>query len=445
MTDTRTVHPTVADLVGPVFASVIERRPIAMQFWDGSRMGARDAEATVLVRSPDALRRIVFAPGELGLGRAYVAGDLDIEGDVYAVLGGQVTHLALDRRAMLAAWNAARALHLIGRPLPLPIEEMRLRGRLHSRQRDAAAIAHHYNVGNDFYRLLLGPTMAYSCAFWGRPGMDLDDAQVAKFELVCQKLGLRPGMRLLDIGCGWGGLAMHAARHHGVTVVGITIAAAQAELARRRVAEAGLGDAVAIRLQDYRDVDDGPFDAVSSIGMFEHVGEEQQRAYFDRIQTLLVPEGRLLNHAISSPNSNFGRVGKRSFMGRYVFPDGQLHEVGHTVTAMQDLGLEVRDVESLREHYALTLRAWVANLEDRWSEAVELVGAGRARVWRLYLAVSAVNFESGRTSIHQVLAVKPSEIGRSGMPASRSWLATDEWLGGIIDLRQRRVVRSALH
>jgi cyclopropane-fatty-acyl-phospholipid synthase len=433
-------HPpetTVADLLGPVFATVTGERPVALHFWDGSRLGPADPAATVTLRSPDALRRIIAAPGELGLARAYVAGDLELDGDIFAALGGEVSHLRLSRGDMVAAWRSARTLGLIGRPPPPPAEEMRLRGRLHSRERDAAAVAHHYNVGNDFYRLLLGETMAYSCAFWANPGMDLGAAQEAKFELVCQKLGLRPGMRLLDIGCGWGGMAMHAARHHGVRVVGITIASEQAHLAARRVAAAGMEGAVTIRLQDYRDVADGPFDAVSSIGMFEHVGVEQQRAYFKGIHGLLVPEGRLLNHAISSPDSSGGKVGARSFMGRYVFPDGELHEVGHTVTAMQDLGLEVRDVESLREHYARTLRAWVANLEASWDAAVRLAGPGRARVWRLYLAASAVNFEAGRTSIHQVLGVKPGPTGRSGMPATRDWLALEHWHGNEVDVRER--------
>ena len=262
--------------------------------------------------------------------------------------------------------------------------------------------------------------MAYSCAYWDRDGITLDDAQTAKFELICRKLDLRPGMRLLDIGCGWGGMVMHAARHRGVRAVGVTLASEQAELARKRIAEAGFTDQIEIRVQDYRDVVDGPYDAVSSIGMSEHVGRERLSTYFGQVFPLLRPKGRFLNHAISSPDTSGGRVPPRSFIGRYVFPDGELIEVGSSITAMQNLGFEVRDVESLREHYALTLRAWVDNLEADWDELVELVGAGRARVWRLYMAAAAVNFENNRTSIHQILAVRPEKFGDSAMPRTRA-------------------------
>jgi cyclopropane-fatty-acyl-phospholipid synthase len=315
--------------------------------------------------------------------------------------------------------KAARSLGVIGRPPPPPPEEARLRGGLHSRGRDARAIAHHYDVGNDFYRIVLGPSMTYSCAYWEQPGFALEDAQEAKYELICRKLGLHEGMRLLDVGCGWGGMVLHAARRHGVQVVGITISEAQADAAAKRVAEAGLTHRIEIRLQDYRDVSDGPFDAISSIGMFEHVGLRGLSAYFTNLSSLLAPRGRLLNHAISKPSGKAG-FNKNSFIPRYVFPDGELQEVGRVVTAMQELGLEVRDVESLREHYARTLRAWVANLEAEWDRAVELAGPARARIWRLYMAGSALGFEAGRINIHQVLAVKPDPGGASGMPPTRA-------------------------
>jgi cyclopropane-fatty-acyl-phospholipid synthase len=363
----------------------------------------------------------------LGLARAYVAGDIDIEGDVFEglairdALGSTRDQVSLsfsarDRWAML---KAARSLGVIGRPPPPPPEEARLRGGLHSRGRDARAIAHHYDVGNDFYRIVLGPSMTYSCAYWEQPGFALEDAQEAKYELICRKLGLHEGMRLLDVGCGWGGMVLHAARRHGVQAVGITISEAQADAAAKRVAEAGLTHRVEIRLQDYRDVSDGPFDAISSIGMFEHVGLRGLSAYFTNLSSLLAPRGRLLNHAISKPSGKAG-FNKNSFIPRYVFPDGELQEVGRVVTAMQELGLEVRDVESLREHYARTLRAWVANLEAEWDRAVELAGPARARIWRLYMAGSALGFEAGRINIHQVLAVKPDPGGASGMPPTRA-------------------------
>jgi cyclopropane-fatty-acyl-phospholipid synthase len=250
----------------------------------------------------------------------------------------------------------------------------------------------------------------------------LEQAQENKYELICRKLGLEPGMRLLDIGCGWGGMVMHAARHHGTQAVGVTISTRQAELAEKRAVEAGLSDQVEIRLQDYRDVGDGPYDAISSIGMFEHVGEARLSEYFERIHGLLRPGGRLLNHGISRPPNGGSKppIPRRSFMGRYVFPDGELHEVGRVTSVIQDAGFEVRHLESLREHYSLTLRRWVANLEAHWDEAVEDVGEERARVWWLYMAGSAIAFDLGRTQIHQILAV-PQADGRSGMPLRPSF------------------------
>jgi cyclopropane-fatty-acyl-phospholipid synthase len=253
--------------------------------------------------------------------------------------------------------------------------------------------------------------------------MTLEDAQHAKHELICRKLGLQNGMRLLDVGCGWGGMVIHAARHYGVSAVGVTISGQQADLASKRVAEAGLADRIEIRLQDYRDVSDGPFDAISSIGMFEHVGMSQLGEYFQILHGLLRDRGRLLNHAIGRSAPDRPSLDTGSFIGRYVFPDGELHEVGTIVTAMQKLGYEVRDVESLREHYARTLRAWVANLEANWEEAVQLVGAARARVWRLYMAGSAIGFEGNRINVHQVLGVKPDADGASGAPRTRrDWI-----------------------
>jgi cyclopropane-fatty-acyl-phospholipid synthase len=303
------------------------------------------------------------------------------------------------------------------RPLPPPDEEVRLRGRRHSKARDAAAISHHYDVSNTFYRLVLGPSLTYSCAVWHDPDDTLEAAQANKYELICRKLDLKPGMRLLDVGCGWGGMVMHAAKHHGVNAVGVTISRQQAELAEKRVAEAGLSDQVQIRVQDYRDVGDGPYDGISSIGMFEHVGEARLAEYFECLRHLARPEGRLLNHGISRPARNEkARLPRRSFINRYVFPDGELHEVGRVISITQDAGFEVRHVESLREHYALTLRQWVANLEEHWDEAVAEVGAPRARVWHLYMAGSAVNFEAGRTQVHQVLSVPREPDGRSGVP-----------------------------
>jgi cyclopropane-fatty-acyl-phospholipid synthase len=399
--------------------------PVGVEAYDGSHAGPRDAPATLLILSPDAIRRIVTAPGELGIGRAYVAGDLDVRGDVFFAL-------AELRRRLPNAWLSVPALaslaRLVGRdafrPLPPPPEEARLTGRRHSRERDAAAIAHHYDVSNEFYRLVLGPSMTYSCAVWDTPDVGLDAAQQAKYELISRKLGLREGMRLLDVGCGWGGMVIHAARTYGVRAVGVTLSQRQAEYAAKAVADAGVADRVEIRFVDYRDVRDGPYDAISSIGMFEHVGLHNLGLYFSRLHALLAPGGRLLNHGIARPArrdasggvpSTPSRLRRNSFVDRYVFPDGELHEVGAVISIMQSRGFEVRHAESLREHYALTLRAWVANLESSWDEAVGEVGSARARIWRLYMAASALNFEAGRSQVHQVLAVKAGD-GRAGMP-----------------------------
>lgn len=421
------VRETAADVLTPVLrATVGDDPPVRFVFWDDSGLGSADAPGTVRVTSPTALRRMLWAPGQLGIARAYVAGDLDVEGDIFEVLtllrDATPTNLRFGVDLVRAVADAARRLDVLGPPLPPPPQEAHQRGLRHSVTRDAAAIGHHYDVGNEFYRLVLGPSMTYSSARFVHPDDDLATAQAAKHELICRKLGLhrQPGMRLLDVGCGWGAMAMHAAAEHHARVVGITISAEQADLARRRVAEAGLGGQVEIRLQDYREVRDERYDAISSVGMSEHVGSSRIDRYFTTLTRLLVPRGRLLNQAISSVNGS--KPAPRSFAARYVFPDGELLDVGEIVLAMERSGLEVRDVESLREHYARTLRAWVANLEAGWDRAVALVGPGRARVWRLYMAGSAIGFEDNGIATHQVLGVKTGDDGDSGMPrTSAGW------------------------
>jgi cyclopropane-fatty-acyl-phospholipid synthase len=399
--------------------------PVRLRAWDGSEAGSAKPTTTIVLHSRRALRRLLWRPNELGLTRAYVAGDLAIEGDLFALLalpdtmaaGVDRPELRLRRRSMLAT---ALRLGAAGPPPRPPAEESRLRGQRHTRRRDRAAVSHHYDVGNDFYRLVLGSSMTYSCGYWESSDGSLAQAQAAKHELVSRKLGLAPGMRLLDVGCGWGSMAIHAAQEHGVQAVGVTISQAQAELARKRVAEAGLSGRVEIRLQDYRDVADGPYDAISSIGMAEHVGAVRLPEYAATLAGLLAPRGRLLNHAISK-SLRPGGDPRPSFLDRYVFPDGELLPVGTTVSALESAGLEVRDVESLREHYALTLRQWVANLEAGWDQVVRLSSVGRARVWRLYMAGAAVAFEWNRIGVHQVLAVKSAPD--SGLPLTRrGWL-----------------------
>lgn len=416
--------PSAADDFAPLFHALLGvDLAVAVCFWDGSRLGPAEAPATLHVRSPRALRRALYAPGELGLVRAYVLEEIDVTGDLEAAL------LALERanpdvRVDLKSWArtvvAAARRGVLGRPLPPPAEEVRLRGRRHSSRRDAAAIAHHYDVSDDFYRLTLGPSMTYSCARFHNPDDTLEEAQANKHDLVCRKLGLRPGMRLLDVGCGWGAMLAHAASNYGVTAVGVTLSRRQHERARDNLAEAGLAGSVEVRLQDYRQLGSEQFDAVSSIGMFEHVGHAHADEYFAALARVLRPGGRLLNHAISSPGG--ARFDRRSFVARYIFPDGELPDLADTVASAQRSGLEVRDVESLREHYPLTLRRWLENLERQWDEAVGLVGPVWTRAWHVHMRGSVVGFDLGELSLHQVLAVKPGPDGESGMPLTRGRL-----------------------
>jgi cyclopropane-fatty-acyl-phospholipid synthase len=413
-----THSPSTAEHIADALRIVLdtERLPVRLRAWDGSEAGPVGAPV-VVIRSRRALRRLVWAPSELGLGRAHVAGDIDIEGDVFDTFAalssaGRLADADGGGRPPARQWPAlvrsALAVGAIGLPPSLPAEEFRppRRVRRHAAARDAVAVSHHYDVGNDFYALVLGPTMVYSCAVWDDGEDDLDSAQTAKLDLVCRKLALAPGMRLLDVGCGWGSLAIHAARRYGVDVVGISLSAEQVGLAQRRVAEAGLADRVTIRVQDYRAVDDGPFDAISSVGMAEHVGRAAMPTYVAALFGLLRPGGRLLNHAISWTAGDT-RWDRDTFIARYVFPDGELLSLGETIGALEAGGFETLDVEALRRHYACTLRAWVERLEKNWAAAAALTSEGRARVWRLYMAASALAFEAGKLGVNQVLARRP--------------------------------------
>lgn len=400
--------------------------PVRLRAWDGSEAGPADAPL-VTVRHRRALRRLMWQPNQLGLARAYVSGEIDVEGDLYDVLARLAPLLwrapGLTDIPLRTVAAEALKLGIIGSQPKPPPEEMVVAGSRHSRSRDRQAISHHYDVGNDFYQLVLGETMVYSCAYWTSddPGYGLADAQRDKLDLICRKLGLRPGMRLLDVGCGWGSLAIHAAREYGVQVLGITLSTEQAEFARKQVAAAGLSHEVEIRIQDYRDLDDGPFDAISSVGMAEHVGTGPYLEYAKILHRQLKPGGKLLNHQISALHpSTQGDTSQRSFIDAYVFPDGELAPIGTTVTLLEDAGFEVRDVHALREHYGRTLRSWVSNLESEWAAAVDLTSPGRARVWRLYMAASALAFEQSKIGINQVLAVKTHRDGTSDMPPTRS-------------------------
>ncbi|MFF2846646.1 class I SAM-dependent methyltransferase [Streptomyces sp. NPDC058001] len=412
------------------------RLPVRIRAWDGSEAGPPDAP-TLVVRHRRALRRLLWKPGELGLARAWVAGDLDVDGDLYEALdlmSSLIWDRGEDARTLRQALRdpevraAARSLAVLAGPFPPPApprEETRRTGRLHlhTKRTDRRAISHHYDVGNDFYALVLGPSMVYSCAYWDTPDSTLEDAQRDKLDLISRKLDLKPGMRLLDVGCGWGSMAIHAAREYGVRVVGVTLSQEQAAFARKRVAEEGLTDRVEIRVQDYRDVADGPYDAISSIGMAEHVGSTRYLEYAQDLYALLKPGGRLLNHQIARrPRGDEDGYQVDEFIDAYVFPDGELAPVGTTVELLEQAGFEVRDLEAIREHYGLTLRRWVANLEKHWAKAVRLTSPGRARVWRLYMAASALSFERNRIGVNQVLAVRAPDAGTSGMALrARAW------------------------
>jgi len=427
-----------ADVLAIIETALGVRLPIKIRCWDGSEAGNPDADATLVLVNSRALSRLLWAPNELGLVRAYVSGDLDFEGDIYSVLDMQdvIKRIAYHEKVGLTTGQRLRALATVaklgalGMPPAPPPEELRpRRGPIHTKSRDAASISHHYDVGNDFYRLILGPSMVYSCAYWTEQPSEtyrLENAQHDKCELICTKLSLRPGMRMLDVGCGWGSLAIHAASKHGVSVVGVTLSQEQAAFARARVEAEGLSDRVEIRIQDYRDVVDGPYDVISSVGMSEHVGLAKMTAYTQTLMNLLPPGGRLLNHAIASVRTLPAPSRRDSgFIQRYIFPDGEVPPLSTTLDALEKVGFEVRDSQALREHYGLTLRAWVDNLRDAWPQAVEMVGEARARTWLLYLAACALAFEHGNITIHQVVAVRQGERAASGLPLTRT-----EWLNG---------------
>jgi cyclopropane-fatty-acyl-phospholipid synthase len=393
---------------------------IRITAYDGSAVGPPDAGLGLRIRSARALSYLVGAPGSLGLARAYVAGAIDVDGPMHAVLCelAEVTLHSIPREQQL---NLVRSLlrHRLMHRAPIPSVECRPRGRLHSKRRDAKAISHHYDVSNRFYSWVLGPSMAYTCAVFPTAEADLEQAQRTKHELVARKLGLRPGMRLLDVGCGWGGMVMHAAEQ-GVKALGATLSRAQAEWAQKEIVERGLTELAEVRHTDYRDVVETDFDAISSIGLTEHIGENQLAGYFGSLYAKLKPSGRLLNHCITQPTPN-GPKKVDAFIDRYVFPDGELHGVGRLVNEMNTQGFEVRHEENLREHYGLTLAQWCANLDEHWDEAVREVGQERARVWRLYMAASQLGFERNNIQLHQVLGVKLGEQGAASMPLRPDW------------------------
>jgi cyclopropane-fatty-acyl-phospholipid synthase len=391
-------------------------RGVGFMAYDGSTSGPADAAVTLEVRTPRAVEYIASSPNQLGLARAYVSGDLEIHGDAYAALQRlypmPLDHITTGDKIKLARTFAGKALK---RPTPPPQEAV-LKGGRHSKRRDAEAIHHHYDVSNLFYSWVLGPSMAYTCAVFPDGEASLETAQYNKFDLVCRKLGLQPGMTLLDIGCGWGGMVMHAAEHYGVKAIGVTLSKEQAAFAQNAIKERGLSDRAEVRFSDYRDVPETGFDAISSIGLTEHIGRQNYPSYFAFGYSKLKPLGRMLNHTITRPDDSEQSYYKNGFINRYVFPDGELSGPAHIMSVMNSAGFEIRHEENLREHYALTLKYWCENLENRWDEAVAEAGIGTARVWRLYMAASRLGFDLNTIQLHQTLGVKLGEGGVSGFP-----------------------------
>ena len=407
-----------------VLHKAIGHAPLAIKAYDGSSEGPADALATIVVRSPKALSYLITAPGSLGMARGYVAGELDLEGDIYVALSAMWS----DNIAQISWRDKLETVRNLDpqalRWVPPPeIEYGRrrlLNGFRHSKQRDAEAISHHYDVSNEFYEYILGPSMTYTCACYPEYSSTLEEAQAHKYDLVCRKLDLKPGMRLLDVGCGWGGMVRHAVQNYGVTALGVTLSQRQAEWASKAIAQDNLADVAEVRYQDYRDVTEENFDAISSIGLTEHIGMRALPSYFSFLYGKLVPHGRMLNHCITRPTTTEG-VKSKGFIDRYVFPDGELEAAGVITGAMQDAGFEVRHEENLREHYAMTLAGWGANLEASWDDAVREVGEPRARVWRLYMAGSRLGFERRAIELHQILGVRVGDLGDAAMPLRPDW------------------------
>lgn len=404
--------------------------PLRLEAFDGSAAGPDAAHLSLRIENPRGVSYIATAPGDLGLARAYVAGDLTVTGahpgDPYDLLVTmQQVHFRRPHREQLLELSRILGVKGLTPPPPPPQESLpRWRrvaeGLRHSTLRDADAIHHHYDVSNRFYEMVLGPSMTYTCACYPSADATLEEAQENKYRLVFDKLNLRPGDRLLDIGCGWGGMVRYAARH-GVSVLGVTLSREQALWGQKAIAEEGLSDLAEIRHSDYRDVRETGFDALSSIGLTEHVGVRQYPAYFGFIRDRLRDGGTMLNHCITRPHNSRQETG--AFIDRYVFPDGELTGSGRIITAAQDAGLEVLHEENLREHYALTLTGWCANLVEHWDECVAEVGEGTARVWGLYMAGSRLGFERNEIQLHQVLGVKTPADGRHGLPLRPWWSA----------------------
>jgi cyclopropane-fatty-acyl-phospholipid synthase len=413
------------------------QRTFDVRFWDGTvdRGANPNPPYTLALNRPAALRRMLLPPNELSIVEAFIAGDIDIDGSMEAAsnlgeqIGGRLrSPLAIARLVRLVLGLPGQAEDdLADTRFP---EHARKLGPRHTPVRDAAAIQFHYDVGNDFYKLWLDRRMVYSCAYFTSKDETLENAQAAKLDLICRKLRLKPGERLLDIGCGWGGLIMHAAEHYGVDATGITLSENQAALARERIKKAGLSDRCRVEIRDYRALTEGDgYDKISSVGMVEHVGLTHLPVYFASAFRALKPGGLFMNHGIVSlgearPRSIGERIFRKfwradAFIDKYVFPDGKLTATHSVISAAEGAGFEVRDMESLREHYAMTLRHWVRSLEEKAEDVKSLVGDHTFRVWRLYMAASANAFSTAAINIVQTVLAKPDTRGKSNIPLTR--------------------------
>lgn len=404
---------SIARSVYGKLASMSPEAAPRVRAWEGTEFGPADAASTVVLKTPGALRALMLPPSDLRAGEAYLDDDVDIEGDVIALLEW-AAGLETLRRKPLTAWRLARQLRRLpaergsdraGRPS--------FSGRLHSLRRDREAVSYHYDTGNDFYSLFLGDTMAYSCAYFLDPAEPLDTAQRRKLDVICRKLELTPGTSFLDIGCGWGSLAVHAATNYGADVTAVTISEEQAAYARRWAKEAGVGDRVNVIRADYREIG-GRYDAIASIGMHEHVGRAKLPEYFSHVHELMAPGGQFLNHGITTRDRHRSRRKPKTFVSTYVFPDGELVPIDHVVGAAEEQGFEVRDLESLRMSYAQTLRRWVTALEEHHDDAVEATSERTYRIWRVYMAGSSVAFARGGIGVYQSILSDPARPWRFG-------------------------------
>lgn len=418
---------TIADELHSLITKVTGvELPIRLRAWDGTETGPAEGTGPVLViNDQTALRRLLWRPTELGLAQAYIQEEIDVEGDIAIGLEkmwalAESASLKSNWSSRLSALPAAKRFNALG-PRPAdPQLEVNVDGELHSRDRDKNVISFHYDLSNDFYALILDPAMVYSCGYWSShdPGYGVEEAQQDKLDLVCRKLGLKPGMHLLDVGCGWGALALHAAGKFGAMVTAVTLSQQQHAEATKRAKEQGLEDSVEFLLTDYRDIDKADFDAISTIEMGEHVGKDEYPAFARQLRSFLKPGGRLLIQQMSRGDV---APGGGEFIETYIVPDMHMRPVGETISLLENAGLEVRHVEAMREHYVHTINAWRDTLERNWDQAVTLLGPKLARVWRLYLVGGALTFQHGHMGVDQIVATTPLRDGRSGLPLTPDW------------------------